>query len=126
MRTRHPSPMPGRKACRWRSWPTSGGLFPSCSARCSWPRWSSSAEYSAAPAPFVHGNGTVLRIDGTVRTEGQPTAVLSYREIFSAAPQDPSIERGYENSATPSRILLGGVRVRSGQGGGNRVAGRLP
>lgn len=43
---------------------------------------------------FVHDNGTVLRIDGTVRTEGQRTAVLSYMETFSADPQDPSIERG--------------------------------
>jgi hypothetical protein len=43
---------------------------------------------------FVHDNGTVLRIDGTVRTEDQRAAILSFMEMFSADPEDPSIERG--------------------------------
>ena len=43
---------------------------------------------------FVHDDGTVLRVDGPVTTEGQRTAILSYSERFAADPLDPAIEKG--------------------------------
>ena len=45
---------------------------------------------------LVHDNGTILRINGTIRTEGQQSAILSYMDKFSADPEDPSIERGLQ------------------------------
>lgn len=64
---------------------------------------------------LVHDNGTILRINGTIRTEGQQSAILSYMDKFSADPEDPRSSVGCRNSATPSPTSP--AHTSAGQGG---------